>query len=46
MTPKEILLSPTAIYLLLYDVDVALDLAWEGDLLEIESEENLQPVSQ
>ena len=45
MNPKEILLSPTAIYLLFYDVDMALDLAWEGELLEMDSEEKLQPVS-
>ena len=46
MTPKESFLSPTAICLLFYDVDVALDLAWEGELLEMESEDNIQPVSQ
>ena len=46
MTPKEIFLSPTAIFLLFNDVDVALDLAWEGELLEMDSEDKLQPVSQ
>ena len=46
MTPKENLLSPNAIFLLFYDVNVALDLALEGKLLEMESEDNLQPVSQ
>ena len=46
MTPKESLLSPTAIYLLFYDVDVALDLAWKGELLDMEYEDKLQLVSQ
>ena len=46
MTSKENILSPTAIFLLFYDVDVALDLAWEVELLEMESEYKLQPVSQ
>ena len=46
MTPKESFLSPNAIFLLFYDVDVALDLAWEGELLEMESEDKLEPVSQ
>ena len=46
MTPKESFLSPTAIFLLFYDVNVALDLAWEGELLDMESEDKLQPVSQ
>ena len=42
MNPKERLLSPNAIFLLFYDVDVALDLAlaldiaWEGYILEME----------
>ena len=45
MTPNESFLSPAAIYLLFYDVDVALDLAWEGELLEIESEDKLHTVS-
>ena len=46
MIPKESLLSPTAIYLLYYDVNVALYLAWEGELLDMEYEDKLQPVSQ
>ena len=46
MNPKESLISPNAIYLLFYDVDVALDIAWEGELLEMESEDKLQQVSQ
>ena len=46
MTPKKSLLSPTAIFLLFYYVDVALDIAWEGELLDIESEDKLQIVSQ
>ena len=46
MTSKESFLFPTAIFVLFYDVDVALDLAWEGELLEMESEDKLQPVSQ
>ena len=46
MTPKESLLSPNAIFLLFYDVDMDLDLAWEGELLEMESEYKLQPMSQ
>ena len=46
MTPKESFLSPTAKFLLLYDIDVALDLAWERELLEMESEDKLQTVSQ
>ena len=37
MTPKESFLSPTALFLLFYDFDVALDLAWEGDFLEMDS---------
>ena len=43
---KESLLSHTDISLLFYDVDVELDLAWELDLLEMESDDKLQPVSQ
>ena len=38
--------SPLMIYLVFYDVDVALDLAWEGELLDMESEYKLHPVSQ
>ena len=45
MTPKESLLSPTATLLLFYNVDVTPDLALEGELLEMESEKKLQPVS-
>ena len=46
MTPKESFLSPTSKFLLFNDVDMALDLAWEGELLEMDSEDKLQPVSQ
>ena len=46
MTPKEGLLSPTATFLLFYDVNVALYLDWEEELLEMESEDKIQPVSQ
>ena len=46
MTPKESFLSPIAIFLLFNNADVALDIAWEVDLLEMESEDKLQPVSQ
>ena len=46
MNPKESFLSPTAEFLLFNNVDVALDLAWEGELLEMESNDKLQPVSQ
>ena len=46
MTPKESFLSPNAIFLLFYDVDVALYIALEGEMLEINSEDKLQPVSQ
>ena len=46
MTPKESFLSPTDLFLLFNDVDVALDLAWEGELLEMESEDKIQPVPQ
>ena len=46
MTTKDIFLSPNAIFLLVYDVDVALDIAWERKLLEMDSEDKLQPVSQ
>ena len=45
-TPKESFLSPTANFLLSNNVDVALDLSWEGELLEMESDDKLQPVSQ
>ena len=46
MTPKKSLLSPIAIFLLFYDVDVALDLILDRDLSEMEYEDKLQPVSQ
>ena len=46
MTPEESFLSPTVIYLLFNDVYVALDISLEGELLEMESEDKLQPVSQ
>ena len=46
MSPKESFLSPTAKMLLSNDVDVALDLAWEEEFLEMDSEDKLQPVSQ
>ena len=46
MTHQESLLSSTAIYLLFYGVDVDLDIAWEGELLDMDSEYKLQPVSQ
>ena len=46
MTPKERFLSHNAIFLLFNDVGVALDLAWEGELSEMDYEDKLQPVSQ
>ena len=46
MTHKESLLSPTANFSLFYDVGVALDIDWEGELLSMDSEDKLQPVSQ
>ena len=46
MTPKESFLSPLAKFLLSNNVDVALDIACEGWLLEMESDDNLQSVSQ
>ena len=45
MTPKESFLYPNAIFLLFNNVDAALDLALEGELLEMESEDKLQAVS-
>ena len=45
MTPKESFLSLNAIFLLFNNIDVALDLAWEGELLEMDSDDKLQPVS-
>ena len=46
MTREEILLYHTAVFLIFYDLGLALDIAWEGELLEIYSEEKFQPVSQ
>ena len=46
MTPKEIFLSPNAIVLLFYDIDVELNISWEGELLDMESEDKLQLVLQ
>ena len=46
MTPKEGFLYPNATFLLFYDVDVALNLAWEVEFLDMESEDKLQPVPQ
>ena len=46
MTPKGSFLSPPAKFLLSNNVDVALDLALEGELLEMESDDKLQLVSQ
>ena len=46
MSPKENLLPPNAKFLIFNDVDVALGIAWEGELLEKESGDKLQPVSQ
>ena len=45
MIPKESFLYRTDILLLFNDVDVALDLAWEGELLKMKSDDKLQPVS-
>ena len=44
MTRKEILISTTDIFLLFYDVNVSLDISLEGELLDMESEDKLQPV--
>ena len=46
MNPKKSFLSPTAKFLLSNNVNVALDIAWEGELLEVEYDDTLQPVSQ
>ena len=46
MTPEESLLSPNANFLLFYDVDMALDISWEGELFDMESTDNIKPVSQ
>ena len=45
MTHKESLLSPTATFLLFYDVNVALDLDLEGELLDMDSKEKVHTVS-
>ena len=37
MTPKETFLSPTDTFLLFYDFDMALDLSWEVELLDMDS---------
>ena len=41
----NIFYSPLLLFLLFYDVIVALGLAWEGEWLEMESEDKLQPMS-
>ena len=46
MNPKDSLLSPTAILLIFNDVDVALDIDLEGELLDMECEDNIHKVSQ
>ena len=46
MNYQEILVYPTATFSLFYDVGVALDLAWEGEFLDMEYEEKPHPVSQ
>ena len=46
MTHKDNLFSPTTIFLLFYDLGVALDISREGEFLELYSEENVHPVSQ
>ena len=46
MTHQESLLSPTAMFYYFYDDGLALYIYLEGWLLEMESEDNLQPVSQ
>ena len=46
MNPKESFLYPAAKILLFHYVNVALDLTWEGELLEMESDYKLQPMSQ
>ena len=46
MTHKVSLLSPTAIFLLFYDFGVALGIVQKGELLDMESEEKPQPVSE
>ena len=46
MTRQYSLLSPTDTSSLFYDVGVALDLTREGEFLDMESDDKLQPVSQ
>ena len=46
MIHKESFISPPDKFLLSNNVNVALNLAWEGELLEMESDDKLQPVSQ
>ena len=46
MTPKESFLSPTDIFLLFNNVDVALDLDREGEFLDMDPDDKLQSVSQ
>ena len=46
MTHQKILFFPTAIFLLFYDVGVALDIALEKYFFELYSEDKLHPVSQ
>ena len=45
MTHKDILLSSTATFSLFCGVGVALDIALYEELLEMESDKKLQPVS-
>ena len=45
MNRQEILFSATATFLLFNDVGVALYISLEGELLDMESEEKLQPLS-
>ena len=46
MTPKESFISPTAKFSLSNNVNVALDIALEEELLEMESDDKLHPLSQ
>ena len=46
MTYKESLLSSTTRFLLFYYVDMAMDLAGEEELLDLEYKDKLQAVSQ
>ena len=46
MTLKESFLSPTAKCLLFNNVNVALDIAWEGEFWGMDCDDKLQPVSQ